>query len=174
MVGLVCLTPKSAFIKLADDSTVNIIVASVMYCLSAWIAVVRNAFAFSVLFLFAVVFRCATRRLSIWRWPMKWPAVCWFGRRIVHLLLVQTSCVSCWITDLSNVSLLVNVVYHRHHSLDRQSADSWRDSVLQIHQYRRLAKAQAFHMSDEERRRRRLQKMVCASLHCAFSPTDCC
>jgi len=29
------LNTKSAFIKLADDSTVNIIVASVTYCLSA-------------------------------------------------------------------------------------------------------------------------------------------
>lgn len=29
-----------------------------------------------------------------------------------------------------------------------------------IHQYRRLARAQAFHMSNEEKRRRRLQKMV--------------
>jgi len=35
----------------------------------------------------------------------------------------------------------------------------------QIHQYRRLARAQAFHMSDEEKRRRRLQKMVVACRH---------
>jgi len=72
-------------------------------------------------------------------------------------------------------TVLYHVMEHSSFTVSLIVADVCLYVLKQIHQYRRLARAQAFHMSDDERKRRRLQKMVTAyhQFYCQHSLVRC-
>ena len=82
---------------------------------------------------------------------------------VFHLVIhLSSSFMEMFVLYGNEALSLMNANWCRFECRDVFSTTTQMSVCTQIHQYRRLARAQAFHMSDEEKRRRRLQKMVVA------------